>query len=291
MMRFISVLFLLLGLVAAAYGGARLAGIDLSPYGLGPAPVSTPAPVAIEAPPPPPPSSSPRAVLEEAAPLETVQPATVPDVPSNEASARGANAPEPRFNRALRSAAPAESVREETEGRASFIERLYNVPVAYETPKTASYRKPFDVTFAVDATGDSTAVDALPGEDTNIVETSAKISDRIKANLVGGAFEIELQSPDVQRVSLLEENVWRWQVTPIEAGKHTLILELFALEDGEAIPVRTLNDKIEVSVSTFQRAVSFATHANPLFVVLGGIGSAIGGLFGFFRFFAGKGKV
>ena len=274
-MRLVSILFLLLGLVVAAYGGARLAGIDLSPYGLGP--VQVPAPVLVEAAP------APSSASVEAAPVE---PMTAPITSQANKSNRTANAPEPRFNQSFDNVAQSEET-----NSAQFIERLYNVPVAYETPKAAAYRKPFDVTFAVDATGDDTAVDALPGADTNIVETSAKISDRIKANLVGSAFEIKLQSPDVQRVSLLEENVWRWHVTPIEVGQHALILELFALEDGEAIPVRTLNDKIEVSVSAFQRAVSFADHANPLFVVLGGIGSAIGGFFGFFRFFARRGKV
>ena len=285
-MRLVSGLFLLLGLSVAAFGGARLLGVDLSPYGLGPVPVSES--VAVETPPPPP-SAAVEADLEK-----TAQPLAVPDAPLAETSNRVARAPEPRLSGVLNGVASnTQALAEEpdTPARASFVDRLYNVPVAYETPKTAAYGKPFDVTFAVDATGDVTAVDALPGEDTNIVETSAKISDRIKANLVGSAFDIKLDSPDVQRVSVLEENVWRWRVTPIEVGQHTLILELFALEDGEAIPVRTLNDKVDVSVSTFQRAVSFADRANPLFVVLGGIGSAIGGFFGFFRFFARRGRV
>jgi len=125
----------------------------------------------------------------------------------------------------------------------------------------------------------------LPGRDTNVVSDSAKISDRVKASLIGSSFEIELLSPEIQRVSLLTENVWRWQVTPIEAGEHPLVLELFALEGDEAVPLRTFSDEVVVSVSSFQRVVSLATTANPIFVVLGGLGSALGGFFGLFKFF------
>lgn len=281
MIRFVSFLFLLAGLAAAAFGGARLMDIDTTRFGIISAPdvneaedsVSSVALPALDVSPEP--SSEPAA---EPPSSGVVQPLSVPSA--------AARAPEPRFGR-LRDEAPAKETETET---ASFIDRMYNVPVAYEAPTAAAYRESFDVTFALDGTGDQTAIDALPGEGANVVEGSAKISDRIKANLVGSAFDIELNSPDVQRVSLLEENVWRWRVTPVKAGEQSLILELFALEDGEAVPVRTFSERVEVKVSAFQRAVGLADTANPLFVVLGGIGSAIGGFFGFFRFFASKAR-
>ena len=45
----------------------------------------------------------------------------------------------------------------------SFVETLKSVPVAHETPSSAEYKRAFDVTLAIDSTGDDTAADALPG--------------------------------------------------------------------------------------------------------------------------------
>lgn len=189
-----------------------------------------------------------------------------------------ANASEPIFNTASTG-----SVSQDT--KTSFQERLYQVPVAYEAPKTVAFGRSFNVTFAIDGTGGESAANALPGKDDNIVEDTAKISDRLKALLVGSDFEIELLSPETQRLSLLTENVWRWRVTPQSEGEHALTLELYALDGDEAVPVRTFSDEVIVSVSTLQRVLGAADNANPLMVLLGGIGSAIGGFFGFFRFF------
>lgn len=189
-----------------------------------------------------------------------------------------ANASEPIFNTASTGIVSPDT-------KTSFQERLYQVPVAYEAPKTVAFGRSFNVTFAIDGTGGESAADALPGKDDNTVEDMAKISDRLKALLVGSEFEIELLSPETQRLSLLTENVWRWRVTPQTAGEHALILELYALDGDEAVPVRTFSDEVVVSVSTIQRVLGAADSANPLMVLLGGIGSAIGGFFGFFRFF------
>ena len=87
----------------------------------------------------------------------------------------------------------------------------------------------------------------------------------------------------MQRLSLLTENIWRWRVTPQREGEHMLVLELFTLDGDEAVPVRTFSDTVMVSVSSFQRVIGVADTVNPLFVLLGGIGSAIGGFFWFLR--------
>lgn len=165
-----------------------------------------------------------------------------------------------------------------------IAERLRRVPIAHETPEAAAFGRAFSVTLAIDATGGDSAVDALPGRE-NVVEGEAQVSDEVKASLVGAAFEIEALSPDVQRLSPLTENTWRWRVTPIETGSQDLVIEVYALVDGRLLPVRTFRDEVTVEVSTLRQAVSFAQDANPLFMVLGGIGSVLGGLFGAARFF------
>jgi hypothetical protein len=54
------------------------------------------------------------------------------------------------------------------------------------------------------------------------------------------------------------------------------------------VPLRTFRDTVTVEVSGINRAIAFADQANPLFVLLGGLGSAVAGLIGVFRFFGRK---
>ncbi|MAN46299.1 MAG: hypothetical protein CMF04_08880 [Hyphomonas sp.] len=168
-----------------------------------------------------------------------------------------------------------------------FIECLKTVPVAHETPSTAEYKRAFDVTLAIDSTGDDSAADALPGRG-NIIEGEAKVSDRVEARLSGANFEIVPMSPDVQSLSPLTENVWRWSVTPLSAGSHDLVFEIYAIDEDTVTPLRTFRDTVTVQVSGLNRAIAFADQANPLFVLLGGLGSAIAGLIGVIRFFGRK---
>jgi hypothetical protein len=166
----------------------------------------------------------------------------------------------------------------------SLEDALKTVPVAHETPRSAEYKRAFDVTFAIDATGDDTAVDALPGR--GIQEAGeARVSEQVEVRLSGANFSIVANSPDVQTLSPLTENVWRWSVMPTAAGTHDLVFEIYAVGDGSMTPLRTYRDTVTVKVSGLNRAIAFADQANPLFVLLGGLGSAIAGFLGALKFF------
>ncbi len=165
-----------------------------------------------------------------------------------------------------------------------FLGSLRTVPIAHETPKGATFGRPFTVTVALDATGDTTAADALPGTG-NIGEGEAQISDTVQALVSGDAFDVEAITPDVQRVSPLTENIWRWKVTPTAVGDQVLVIELFALMGDEALPLRTFRDSVDVEVSRIGQAVAFAQSISPITVVAGGIGSMLAGMFGFIGFF------
>ncbi len=171
--------------------------------------------------------------------------------------------------------------------RQSFEDTLQTVPVAHETPRSAEYKRAFDVTFAIDATGDVTAADALPGRGI-IEEGEAKVSERVEVRLSGAAFNILAASPPVQTLSPMTENTWRWSVTALSAGEHDLTFEIFAIDSDAVTPLRTYRDTVTVNVSGLNRAIAFADQANPLFVLLGGLGSALAGLFAAFRFFGKK---
>ena len=118
-----------------------------------------------------------------------------------------------------------------------------------------------------------------------MIEGEALVSDRVEARLSGANFEIVSMSPEVQALSPLTENVWRWSVLPLTAGSHDLVFEIYAIDEDAVVPLRTFRDTVTVQVSGINRAIAFADQANPLFVLLGGLGSAIAGLIGVVRFF------
>jgi hypothetical protein len=300
MLRILSILLAIGGLVVAGIGGAAL----LERYA--PKSVEVETGIAAEAP-----ASEPVATEMAAAEPETMEAAPAPDM-----TARSA-APEAMAETESMDAAPALSdeemelnfqmqmeVPEMTADAAppeqrmavmsapepaplSFEERLKTVPVAHETPASAEYKRAFDVTFAIDATGDTTAADALPGRGI-IEEGEAKVSDKVEVRLSGANFNIVAASPAEQSLSPLTENTWRWSVTALSAGDHDLTFEVFAMDSDTATPLRTFRDTVTVKVSGLNRAIAFADQANPLFVLLGGLGSALAGIFGAIRFFGKK---
>lgn len=168
---------------------------------------------------------------------------------------------------------------------ATEVDALRSVPIAHETPTEASFGQPFDVTLAIDATGAESAAGALPGHN-EIVEGVAQVGLDVRAALIGSAFEIEAMSPEDQAISSLTANTWRWKVTPIANGEHDLVLEIYALRGDRALPVRTFRDQVTVKVSAIRQAITMAQTANPLFMVIGGIGSVLGGAFTALRFFS-----
>ncbi len=259
MLRFLSVILILLGLSAALYGGFKLVETT---YPLAEVPaMSAPAPMASE--------------MAESEPVEdNFEIAALPGAPAPEEGTR--SLPVPGLD---------EDMAKPTSVEADPLAGLQSVPIAHETPGSARFGLPFDVTVAIDGTGDSSAADALPGTG-NIVEDTAQVSSNVMATLSGQSFHIEAVTPTTQAVSPLTENVWRWRVTPQEIGSQQLTIELFAIsEGGAAMPVRTFRDEVEVQVSRVGQVVAMVDSFSPIAVVVGGIGSFIGGLFGVLRLF------
>lgn len=323
MLRLISVLLFLGGIAAAALGGMILmeeAGMprigsgaettaELDEWPAVPVEDDAqmePEIVMAEAPPPPPAAMEmPEPVMEEPvfeeAPM-TGMPAPTEDSAADESPTRSltmttesepaagsamgemasgiesaASTPVP-FSASVSTAQPALSPEEQ------FLQSLKTVPVAHETPTSAGYKQSFDVTLAIDATGDDDATDALPGRG-NVVAGEAQVSNRVEARLSGAAFDIEATSPGTQTLSPVTENTWRWSVTALSPGEHDLVFEIFAIDQDAATPLRTYRDTVSVEVTGISRAIAFADQANPVFVLLGGLGSAVAGLFGVISFF------
>lgn len=307
MLRILSVLLVVAGLIVAGFGGAALLERYAPQEGLAAASAPVDEVRAASAPTEEPAfkAASAEAPANEAAPAPEASAKGVPESAAGTGEAGDPAISEEEFQFSFqtemepspmaRSASPVVSDNTKaipeipampapTPAEPAFEDTLRTVPVAHETPRSAEYKRAFNVTFAIDATGDTTAADALPGRGV-IEENEAKVSGRVEVRLSGAAFSIVAASPPVQTLSPMTENTWRWSVTPFSAGDHDLVFEVFAIDSGAVTPLRTFQDTVTVKVSGLNRAIAFADQANPLFVLLGGLGSALAGLFAAFRFF------
>ena len=172
---------------------------------------------------------------------------------------------------------------------AEEILALPTYPLAYETPTAGKINEPFQVTLAIDGTGDTTAVDALPGEEM-IIENTAQLSRVVEATLSGAAFDIKLTSKDRQMLSPLRESIWRWSVTPLREGSHNLFLDVHAvLGNDESVLLDSFADQISVTVSAPKKASFLGLSPEDIRTYVGiiaGLFSAILGgiaLIGFLR--------
>lgn len=310
MLRFISILLLLGGLAAAGLGGAALME-RYFPKSEPPAVMGAPPPQTVESAPetvapasgpveaPPSVAEAPIAAPESAPlgddsfnfqPMVEPGPESGPETAPESGPESGPEADAAPIARSMRSAPAPVDIDDPNVTTAvseSFIDTLKTVPVAHETPASAEYKRPFNVTFAINAAGGDSAVGALPGRGV-IEEGTARVSDRVEVRLSGAGFQINSTSPAVQSLSPLTENTWRWSVTPVTTGDLDLTFEVFAIDADEVVPLRTFRDTVTVQVSGLNRAIAFADQANPLFVLLGGLGSLLAGLFGVARFFVKK---
>jgi hypothetical protein len=290
MLRFLSILVLLAGLLVAGYGGSRLMEAYAPKSGMTVETMPAEEPIMMDD------------VTVEALP----EAQALPPIPDEEILAETASVPsvsrslpaptldEPMFGtegvpgRGAADAGTMAGIEVAPDVMAptpsdAFLENLKTVPVAHETPSAAEYKRPFEAVLAIDATGDSTAVDALPGHG-NISEGTAQVSKTVEARLSGSGFAIKAMTPEQQTISPLTENTWRWSVTPLTAGNQELTFDIYAIDDGPAVPLRTFHNTVTVKVTGLNRAIAFADQANPLAVFLGGVGSVLAGLFGAIKF-------
>lgn len=158
------------------------------------------------------------------------------------------------------------------------LDAMRQYPIAYETPSVAVMGTPFNVTLAIDATGDSSAVEGLPGQEI-IVESQALLSKDVEASLSGAAFEIIPTTSARQTLSPMRESVWRWSVTPLSAGDHNLFLELHALVGpDQTMLLESYSDLISVSVAPETNASNRADNIRTYVSIFGGLISILLGL-------------
>lgn len=243
-----------------------------------PAPVVEPAAPAAEPETPASPRISPFSKLDEGeAPVQDAPaaPAT-PEAPAVEPEAELRVAPQ--NVPAAVGAATAASLETQFKSR-----RLtYNRP-----PEKLALDKAIDISLIIDTSRQTDAADRLQGLPGTVVEREVDLSDTVSAELMGAAFDIQLQTTSTrQKLSPKLANEWRWRVTPKQKGTHVLTLNVYGYAVGsvDAEPLDSYRDNITVEVEPVDEIVTWARGVQPLFAVLAalaGIGSAI---FAFLRF-------
>ena len=158
----------------------------------------------------------------------------------------------------------------------------YNRP-----PAKLALDRAIDISLLIDTSRQTDAVDRLKGLPGTIEERDVDLSDTVSAELLGAAFDIQLQTTSTrQKLSSKLANEWRWRVTPKQKGTHTLTLNVYgyAVASLDAEPLDSYRDDITVEVEPVDEIVTWARGVQPLFAVLAalaGVGSAI---FAFLRF-------
>jgi hypothetical protein len=91
-----------------------------------------------------------------------------------------------------------------------------------------------------------------------------KISNRMRAELIGPGFTITPLAPEEQGVRVDEPTYWRWTITPTRSGDHSLHLNIYAVlgipdvssNRDVQIVLKTYDKKIVVEIGIMQRVTS-----------------------------------
>lgn len=175
-----------------------------------------------------------------------------------------------------------------TENAASLETQYKSRRLTYNRPPAKlALDRAIDISLLIDTSRQTDAVDRLKGLPGTIEERDVDLSDTVSAELLGAAFDIQLQTTSTrQKLSSKLANEWRWRVTPKQKGTHTLTLNVYgyAVASLDAEPLDSYRDDITVEVEPVDEIVTWARGVQPLFAVLAalaGVGSAI---FAFLRF-------
>lgn len=224
------------------------------------------------------PQVSPFSTLNEPAQPAPGQPTTA-DTPAAPAPAQ----PEAELRVAPQNApASAEAVPASLEAQYKSRRLTYNRP-----PEKLALDRAIDISLIIDTSRQTDAADRLQGLPGTVVERDVELSDTVSAELLGAAFEIQLQTTSTrQKLSPKLANEWRWRVTPKQKGTHVLTLNVYGYAVGsvDAEPLDSYRDQITIEVEPVDEIVTWARGVQPLFAVLAalaGVGSAI---FAFLRF-------
>jgi hypothetical protein len=170
----------------------------------------------------------------------------------------------------------------------TILKKLREVWTAYTCPKQMWKNRPETVALVLDATKTSDVsqevarkemATLLGASPENTIAKLTKLARHMSASLSGASFKIEPSGPQKLTVTEAAPVRWEWQVTPTEEGNKTITLTL-AVEIGKdeentkPVQIKTLVEKINVDVTTWDQALSIIPGINSLVVAIASIMAA-----------------
>ncbi len=108
---------------------------------------------------------------------------------------------------------------------------------AFDPDREMIVEKPYEVRLAIGGVGETDAVVTRSGGSDQVAVTAIRIGARMRAELKGAGFDIELVDGDAERsISAANRETWVWRVTPKTKGPKKLSVMLRVLSsDGTEI--------------------------------------------------------
>jgi hypothetical protein len=138
--------------------------------------------------------------------------------------------------------------------------------VVFSAPARIVLEHSESVSVAVSSKLSPAELEAVLGEELrDSIGDNVKISNRMRAELIGPAFTIVPLALEEQVVRTDEPTHWRWTVTPTRSGDQSLHLNVYAVlkipdigkDEGLPIIIKTYDKKIAIDLGILQRVASF----------------------------------
>lgn len=152
--------------------------------------------------------------------------------------------------------------------------KKYNSLLVFHADDTMEVKKVYTATLALarNAAVGPIKIRVLEQSDASddnvITDTTIELGKRVKANLRDvsprddKSFQIDPLGVDEQNLSKTKESYWQWNIEPLRAGQHKLILSIqVILSDDDKINLPARN----IPITIFSKKVSFFTKVGNFF--------------------------
>lgn len=149
------------------------------------------------------------------------------------------------------------------------LDNLSKGTIAFNTPQNIKYKSTSTIHLVLSPKEKDIAVAKLVESSGVVVTEEVQFSKFLEARLEGKNFEIEATTATRQPISLKDTTQWRWQITPLKAGKESLFLNIYAVVniDGEKHErlLKTFTREMLISITFINHPVEYIKH-RPLLV-------------------------
>lgn len=133
--------------------------------------------------------------------------------------------------------------------------------IAFNVPESMNLSDVVEIVLILDMAKTSEALAQLIRSVGKKEGATVSVTNRMGADLSGSHFKITPISKEVQVITALNETEWRWEISPMQTGEHSIHLSLNAYfnVNGHDTPkmIQTFNKTIRIKVTWVNLAKSF----------------------------------